>query len=133
MKFYFYPILLVCQLTIGSLGYAAQSFLQYTRNIYCLDNTSWPTYKTLKSVTGYLHYGVLYHNKEAIAVDQTCESLISECQSMFGKEFVYIQSGSRFALEWDTVKAAGVICQHRYEDDHRDALDVFDNSNVDDY
>lgn len=132
MKFYFYPILLVSQLLISSLGYSAQSLLQYTRNIYCVDNKPWRTYHFLKSVTGYIHYGVVFHNKEAIAVDETCESLISQCQTTFGQEFVYVQSGSRFAPEWDTVKGKDVICQHRYEDDHHDAYDLFDDVSVGD-
>jgi len=101
----------------------AESIFNYTRTIYCTRNAL--SYKPLKKVTGKIRYGFLLHNKEAIEVkEETCKDLVNQCKTKFGDDYQYIQSGSTFSPEWDTVKASGAICQHIYADSHDDYDDL---------
>lgn len=99
---------------------AVKSIFQYPRRIYCVNNNLLNSYQVLKETQGYIHSGVWGNEgKEALEVNETCASLIGQCQSKFGSEFVYVQSGYQLSPYWDTVKdSAGVICQHRWSDKH---------------
>ena len=117
----FVLVFTACLTLTGSVSAsAAQSLFQWDRKIYCVNNDFIPHYHVLKEVAGYIHTGFFRHSGyEAIAVDETCASLVQQCQAQFGAEFGYVQSGQSFVNNWDTVKDVdGIICQHRFADPH---------------
>ena len=101
-----------------------ESFFTYTRNIYCTEDSHsyelrkyFYSYESLKSVTGKVRYWP--SGKQSIIVEnETCEDLSNQCKIKFGDDFQYIQSGTSYTHEWDTVEACGIICPHLYADDH---------------
>lgn len=99
---------------------AARSIFEWTHNVYCVNQDFLPKYEVLKQTTGYLHSG-MFRNVDlwAMSANEKCQSLIEQCQSRFGADYVYVQSGGSYNPYWDTVKDVdGVICQHRYADRH---------------
>lgn len=105
-----------------------ESLFYYARTIYCVKESNSflrdffvapSTYKSLKEVYTKLHYNNYYNSEIAAEVRvETCDDLIRQCQTEFGEDFQYVQSGEPGVPWWDTVQASGEICPHLYVTEH---------------